>query len=64
MAITFEETIQTVLNLVQEREALKQEKQALSIQVTQLEAELHAIRKSDVAKMAPLTDIKIVKENK
>jgi len=61
MAITFEETIQTVLNLVQEREALKQEKQALSIQVTQLEAELHAIRKSDVAKMEP---IRVVKENK
>jgi len=54
MAITFEETIQTVLNLVQEREALK-------VKVTQLEAELHAIRKSDVAKMEP---IKVVKENK
>jgi len=54
MAITFEETIQTVLNLVQEREVLKQE-------VRQLKAELEAIRKSDVAKMEP---IKVVKEIK
>ena len=54
MAITFEETIQTVLNLVQEREVLK-------MKVTQLEAELQAIRKSDVAKMEP---IRVVKENK
>ena len=40
MPITYEETLQTVLNLIQEREALK-------LKIRELEAELTAIRQSD-----------------